>query len=401
MINPNWMCVFVAAVACCVGAAARVASAQLTLRVSPLPSGTPPGATVFVAGDFNGWKPGDTTWALRPAGDGALAITFPSSIRGNIAFKFTLGAWTTVETTAAGADVPNRTFTIPPTGATTITAAVGAWKTATAGPAPAKVSTARPSVRILSDSFVIPSLGRTRRVWVYLPPGYGVGTKRYPVMYLQDGQNVFDAATSFAGEWGVDEAIDSLAARGVAGAIVVAVDNGGVHRMDEYNPWKNATSRLGGGEGEAYVNFLARDLKPYIDAHYRTRTDARSTTIAGSSMGGLIALYASLTRPGVFGNAAVFSCACWIARDEILALVKQTKPSAPHARFYFVVGSLEGSNSEPARDQTAVVRAMTSVGFRKDRDVVARVAVDGRHEEWFWRREFPRAYLWLTGKFVR
>ncbi|MEO7360583.1 MAG: alpha/beta hydrolase-fold protein, partial [Gemmatimonadaceae bacterium] len=204
----------VGGIAFCVGATARVLSAQLTLRVSPLPSGTPPGATVFVAGDFNGWKPGDSTWALRPVSDGALAITLPASIRGNVAFKFTLGAWTTVETTAAGADIPNRTLTIPPTGATTFTGTVGAWKIST-GPGAAKVSTARPSVRILSDSFAIPSLGRTRRVWVYLPPGYEVGTQRYPVMYLQDGQNVFDAATSFAGEWGVDETIDSLATRGV------------------------------------------------------------------------------------------------------------------------------------------------------------------------------------------
>lgn len=388
--------ILVAAIVSCVAATARVASAQLTIRVSPVPSATPSGATVFVAGDFNGWKPGDTTWALKPAPDGALAITLPTSIRGNVAFKFTLGAWTTVETSATGADIPNRTLIIPPTGATTFTASVGAWKVST-GPAAPRVSTARPSVRVISDSFAIPALSRTRRVWVYLPPGYGAGTQRYPVMYLQDGQNVFDAATSFAGEWGVDETIDSLAARGVSGAIVVAIDNDGSHRMNEYNPWKNATTRLGGGEGEAYVEFLARTLKPYIDSHYRTRTDARNTTIVGSSMGGLISLYASLTRPNVFGNAGVFSCACWIARDEIMALVKRTRPGKQPAHFYFVVGSLEGSHSEPERDQTTIARAMNSAGFRAGSAVVARVAADGRHEEWFWRREFPAAYLWLTG----
>ena len=118
-------------------------------------------------------------------------------------------------------------------------------------------------------------------------------------------------------------------------------------------------------------------------------------------MGGLIALYASLTRPGVFGNTGVFSCACWIARDEIMALVKRTKPSAKRARFYFVVGELEGTNGEPTKDQTAIVRAMSTVGFRANSDVVARVAPDGKHEEWFWRREFPKAYLWLTGDQLR
>ncbi|MBC8088823.1 MAG: alpha/beta hydrolase [Phycisphaerae bacterium] len=253
--------VFIAVLTLCTGATARVTTAQLTLRVHALPSATPPNATVFVAGDFNNWNPGDTTWALKPTSDGSLTITLPPSLRGAIAFKFTLGAWTSVETSATGADIPNRTLTIPPTGTITHTATIGAWKVSTDPVAP-KVSTARPSVRIISDSFAIPGLNRTRRVWVYLPAGYDTGTQRYPVMYLQDGQNVFDAATSFAGEWGVDETLDSLASRGVAGAIVVAIDNDGSHRMSEYNPWKNASTRLGGGEGEAYVQFLARNLKP-------------------------------------------------------------------------------------------------------------------------------------------
>ncbi|MBC8088824.1 MAG: hypothetical protein H7Z40_16285 [Phycisphaerae bacterium] len=134
-----------------------------------------------------------------------------------------------------------------------------------------------------------------------------------------------------------------------------------------------------------------------MDARYRTRTDARNTTIAGSSMGGLIALYASLARPDVFGNAGVFSCACWIARDEILAPLKRTKPGRQPAHFYFVVGSLEGSNSGPEKEQTAIAAAMNRAGFRTGSSVVTRVAPDGKHEEWFWRREFPAAYLWLTG----
>lgn len=386
---------WVAALVVGVNATPTIATAQLTVRVSPPPPGSPPGALVFIAGDFNRWTPGDTTWALRPSADGALALTFPASTRGPIAFKFTRGSWTTVETSADGSDIPNRTVVIPQAAATTYTTSIAAWKSSN-GPSP-KRSTARPSVRILSDSFAIPSLGRSRRVWIYLPPGYDRGTEQYPVVYLQDGQNVFDAVTSFAGEWGVDETLDSLAALDVPGAIVVAVDNGGALRLNEYNPWKNASPRLGGGEGDAYVDFLARTLKPYIDARYRTRPDSRSTTIAGSSMGGLIALYASLTRPHVFGNAGVFSCACWIARDSINALVARTIPGRSSARFYFVVGSQEGRNREPEHDQTSIVSALNNAGFRTGSAVVARVAADGRHEEWFWRREFPAAFLWLIG----
>ena len=108
-------------------------------------------------------------------------------------------------------------------------------------------------------------------------------------------------------------------------------------------------------------------------------------------------MYASLTKPEVFGNAGVFSCACWVAREEILALVKRTKPGRQPAHFYFVVGSLEGSNSEPEKDQAAVVKTLNGVGFRTGTSVVARVAADGRHEEWFWRREFVAAYRWFVG----
>lgn len=256
-----------------------------------------------------------------------------------------------------------------------------------AQPAP-RPHTATASVSILSDSFAMPELGRARRVWLYLPPGYATSGRRYPVLYLQDGQNVFDAATSFAGEWGVDESLDSLARGGDPGAIVVAVDNGGARRTDEYDPWRHP--KYGGGEGEQYVRFLAGTLKPYVDAHYRTLPDAAHTGVAGSSLGGLVAFYAALTRPEVFGRAGVFSCACWIARDSLLALVRRSRPAG--ARFYFVVGGRETADGEQPRDQALVAGALAAAGFASGGAVDAEVRPDGEHREWFWRREFPAAY---------
>jgi len=236
-------------------------------------------------------------------------------------------------------------------------------------------------------------LGRTRRVWIYLPPGYATTRGRFPVLYLQDGQNVFDGATSFAGEWGVDEALDSLNARGDSGIIVVAVDNGGTKRLDEYSPWRNA--RYGGGEGDAYLHFLVLTLKPYVDRHFRTRADAADTGIGGSSMGGLISLYAGLKYPTVFGRVLVFSPSLWFA-PEILALARQARPGP---RFYFVTGGLEGDAQDPggpARDQQRMADTLAAAGLR-DSSLKAFVAPDGKHSEWFWRREFPAAYLWLFG----
>ncbi len=255
-------------------------------------------------------------------------------------------------------------------------------------------STASPSVSVLSDSFPVRQLGRTRRVWLYLPPDYATSRRRYPVLYLHDGQNVFDAATSFAGEWGVDEALDSLHALGDSGIIVVAVDNGGRKRLDEYSPWRNP--KYGGGEGDRYLEFLVHTLKPYVDRHYRTRPGADNTGIGGASMGGLISLYAGLKYPGVFGRTLVFSPSLWFAPD-IFPLARQARPGA---HLYFVSGARESGTDDPGaatRDQGGMVAALKAAGF----DVTqlrASVAEDGQHAEWFWRREFPAAYLWLFGR---
>ena len=371
------------------------AGAQLTIRVTQLPAGTPVGATVHAAGSFNVWNPAAAGYAFTRKPDGSYTLTLPDSVRGPIEFKLTLGSWDRVETTAEGGDVPNRAVTVPASGAMTVDVAVGGWRDGR--PRPPRAHTASRSVAILSDSFAMPQLGRTRRVWVYLPPGYATSRARYPVIYMADGQNVFDEATGYAGEWGVDETLDSLSARGERDAIVVAVDHGDTHRLDEYDPWKATNPKYGGGEGEAYVRFLVETLKPYVDAHYRTRAERASTAIVGSSMGGLISLYAALTRPEVFGRAGVFSCACWIARDSVYALARRFRARRSAApRLYFVVGGEEAADDEPVRDQGEIVRLLRAGGYPA-RSIRALVREDGKHAEWFWRREFPAAYEWIFG----
>lgn len=374
-------------------AAAAPAAAQLTIRAT-VPPNTPAEAAIHVAGTFNGWSPAAAGWGLVRQADGAYAITLPDSVRGAVEFKLTRGSWETVETAADGSDVPNRSAAAPAAGARTLDVTVAAWRDLAPRPAPRR-STASPSVRLASDSFPMPSLGRARRVWVYLPPGYATSRRRYPVLYLQDGQNVFDAATSFAGEWGVDESLDSLAAAGDRGAIVVAVDHGGDRRLDEYDPWRNADPKLGGGEGDAYVAFLVESLKPWIDRRYRTRRDPAHTGVMGSSMGGLIALYAALKRPDVFGRAGVFSCACWVADPQVYAFARAARPGRTPARFYFASGARETPSGGPARDQRRVVDSLAAAGFPLGSAVRSVIAEDGAHAEWFWRREFPAAYRWL------
>jgi len=372
------------------GAGPFEAGAQLTVRLARVPAGTAADSGVYIAGNFNGWNPGNPAYRLATDGSGAYALTLPAEVRGPIEFKFTRGSWETVEVDSAGRAVENRRFTVPAAGAATWTGSIAGWQD------PAKIQprphSATASVAVLDSAFAIPQLGVARRVWIYLPPGYATSGRRYPVLYMHDGQNVFDAATSGFGEWGVDETLDSLHARGGPDAIVVAVDHGGRRRLDEYSPWRNA--RYGGGDGEPYVDFLVRTLKPYIDRHYRTLPDARSTGIAGSSMGGLISLYAGLKYPEVFGRVGVFSPALWFA-PSLFAYARQARPHAGQ-RFYFVTGAHEGDTPEVyVNDQRRMIDSLAAAGFRVGVQVDSAIRADGTHAEWFWRREFPLAYRWL------
>ena len=372
--------------------AGPAALAQTTLRVA-VPAATPTGL-LYVAGSFNGWQPAAAGYALARQANGTYCLTLPPAVRGPQEFKLTRGSWETGEATASFESAPNRRADFG-AGPDTLALQVAAWQDqrpgGTAPPAP-KAHTLTGNVRVLADSFALPQLHRQRRVWLYLPASYAQGQRRYPVLYLQDGQNVFDNATAYSGEWGVDETLSQLEAAGqpVAACIVVAVDNGGEHRLDEYSPWQNAELHQG-GEGAAYTEFLARTLKPYIDAHYRTRPDAAHTGIAGSSMGGLIALYAGLQYPAVFGRVGVFSPATWFAKDSLLAYERR-RPVPRASRFYFVAGPAESETMLPlmaaARDGL-LARGVPASHIR------FKTPPDGQHAEWFWRREFPAAYQWL------
>lgn len=262
---------------------------------------------------------------------------------------------------------------------------------------PLAESTATSSVSMLRCDFTIPQLDRARRVWIYLPPGYATGDVRYPVLYMHDGQNVFDAATSYAGEWGVDEALDSLVEAGLPGVIVVAVANGEERRLDEYSPWRN--ERLdAGGEGEEYVDFLVETLKPYIDANYRTLPDRTNTGIAGSSMGGLISLYAVMKAPETFGLAGVFSPAFWFAPDVYELVAGAASPGAG-TRVYMVTGGRE--EPDPAvyvEGHERMVGVLGGPALADDVELHAVVRPEGTHSEGFWRREFPAAYRWLFAR---
>ena len=371
-----------------------VSTKHFMLGIESPPSTTPPAVSIYVAGNFNGWNPGDTLYRLRPDGKGNYLVALPDTIKGPIEFKFTLGSWNAAETDSAGRDIPNRGVFVKPGSGGAYIGRVAQWRDPrTIKP---KEHTARPTVSVISDEFQMPQLARARRVWVYLPPGYSSSSSRYPVLYMHDAQNVFDNATSFAGEWGIDETLDSLNALGDKDVIVVAVDHGGPKRFDEYSPWKNA--KYGGGEGDKYVDFLVKTLKPYVDSRYRTLPDRLNTGVAGSSMGALISLYAILKYPDVFSRAGIFSPAFWVA-PEAYSFVGSSRGVRNDSRLYFVIGGQEAQDSAEAltyvRGQEQMVDSLIAHGLVRGRNIVALSRADGKHSEWFWRREFPAAYQWL------
>ena len=170
---------------------------------------------------------------------------------------------------------------------------------------------------------------------LYLPASYNTGHKRYPVIYLQDGQNLFDPATAFGGKtWRAGEAMTLLAAAGMD-AIVVAPYHMEAQRIEEYNPFAHWRR----GRGAAYVEFVAETLKPIIDHDWRTVPDAGGTVIGGSSMGGLISLYAYCVRRDVFGGAMVMSPSLWVANGAIYGVVREQL--VPGGRLYVDNGTRE------------------------------------------------------------
>lgn len=373
-----------------------IANAQLTLKITAIPVNTPAGANIHAVGTFNNWNPSDANTILSPLGNGQYQIVLNPAV-GEVKFKFTRGSWTTVEGNATGGFLADRVLTYNGQ-PTTVNLSILSWEdlgTNTGN------GTAAANVQILDNNFSIPELSRTRRIWLYLPPDYQTTTKYYPVLYMQDGQNLFDDNTSFSGEWHVDETLNTLHAQGDYGCIVVGIDNGGQYRLDEYSPWLNAEYNEG-GEGEEYANFMVNTLKPYIDAHFRTLPGRSTTAVAGSSMGALISMYAFSEHQDVYGKAGIFSPAFWFGEGAAAPHVA-AHPHVGPSRVYFISGADEEADGNQSNyvveDMSDVAEALQTAGFSSN-EINFQVRPNGTHSESFWSSEFGGVYQWLFANAV-
>lgn len=358
-------------------------TSPVTFRVTA-PTTTPPGDPVFIAGDFQGWNPGDPAYELADLGGLVYEITLDLTVGTTIQFKFTRGSWGTVEKGPTGEEIPNRTHDV--TGPETLELTVANWADF-------------PPSTITGDvtTHTVPGFLSGRRVWVYLPPDYHVRVdQHYPVLYMFDGQNVFDQATSYAGEWEVDETCESLIpAELIEPLIVVAVDNGGLDRIYEYTPWYDPEFGDGGG-GEAHLQEFISVLMPWVDSNYRTRAGPHNTGLAGSSLGGLMSLYSVYAHSDVFGLFGALSPSIWWSDDELLDYAAgQPKPAA---KVYMDMGTIEAGSvvdenhngiDDYIDDLRATRDVMVGQGFVLDEDLMVVEDEGGQHNEWYWAQRFP------------
>jgi len=379
MRNEGTTCFLIKNMLCLLVMHSAVLQAQVTIEVEVL-GAVASNEAVYISGNFEGWTGGQEAYRLHKKNN-AYWITL-APIQERIEFKFTKGSWDRVETSSAAGMLANRTYQfgkVPDS----IKLTVAQW----ASNADLK-SSATSNVHLVDTAFTMPQLGATRRIWIYLPKGYVHSSRRYPVLYMHDGQNLFDQLHAFSGEWNVDESLNQLGENDQLKLIVVGIENGGETRIDEYSPWVNQT--YGGGKGAAYLSFIVECLKPYIDAHYKTLSEAKYTGIMGSSMGGLISYYAAMQYPSVFGRVGVFSPSLWFS-DKVYELPTNKPPHAAQ-KIYFLAGEKEGETMVPNLQR--VLASLETNGYNESH-YTTKIVSDGMHNETFWSTEFKEAVVWL------
>ena len=357
--------------------------AQVTFRLKT-PENTPRGSSFYMAGSIINWVPNDVNFQFQENQSGDLTLTI-DSVTNSFEYKICRGTWNDVEVDSTGMDITNREYA--DSLGNNIQIRVEAWRDQI--PAKKIVSTASENVYFLPTSIEIPQLKRRRTIKVYFPPNYS-SSQGFPVIYMFDGQNLFDNSTAFSGEWHVDETLDSLYRTRAFSCIVVAIYHGDTERLNELTPWPNEMKE--GGDGEKFAKFIVKDLKPYIDSHYRTWPDRDNTMIMGSSLGGLMSLYMALEYPEVFGKAGILSPSLWWSEEAFKQIDKFKKKR--FQQFYISVGEQEGNKT--VRNVEKVNKLLKEKGYSEN-ELFVNINPEGKHSETFWSSEFEKAVKWIFG----
>lgn len=254
--------------------------------------------------------------------------------------------------------------------------------------APAISAQSTASNQVSKFTLEAPQLDTIKNIWIYLPENYKTSNKQYPVIYMHDAQNLFDKQSAYAGEWKIDESLDSL---GNPQAIIVGIEHGGKNRIDELTPYSH--EKYGGGNADRYLEFIIKTLKPHIDSEYRTLSNSKHTGIFGSSLGGLLSFYAGLKHPDIFGMIGSYSPSFWF-NSKIYELAKKSKLNT-ETKFYFLVGTAESEEMVP--DTEKMIEILQKKGIQPNQLEVKYID-GGEHNEAMWSKYFPESYIWLLPK---
>ena len=359
---------------------------KITFTVTKLPENTPTHDNIYVSGSFNGWFPDSSKFQLLRQKNGTFELTIDLPKK-EFEYKFTRGSWNNSECTLNCTHLANRTFEI--LDEKILECKIEAWEDI------CKPFTASENVTLLSEKFFMPQLQRYRAIWIYLPPDYQETKTRYPVLYMHDGQNLFNDKTANLVEWQVDKTLNNLYYSGFGGCIVVGIENDEALRKQEYLPWTD--DDLNNEDADGYAKFIVETLKPYVDANFRTNAAREATGILGSSFGALISFYVGLKYQNTFSRIGLFSPSFWIT-NKITDFIEDN-PKKETMRIFFLVGGKE--RARMTKDAQDVYNKLFITGFDK-KNLRLAVRPKGEHNEFFWRNEFSQAFKWMfsNGKLI-
>ncbi|WP_194974236.1 alpha/beta hydrolase [Aquiflexum lacus] len=338
---------------------------------------------VYLSGNFNNWATQDRRFLLQKVAPGKYAFRFPEDFifPSELVYKFTKGDWSEVEIDRYGNKTPNRvskkTFG-------TQEEHVPKWRKNWLPYRPSQL----PKVHLISEEFEIPQLNKTRKVWALLPHDYETSTEHYPVLYLQDAQNLFNESSPF-GNWQIDKKLAVMSDYGIGQIIIIAIEHAEKERVLEYNFGKTL---LGQGEGKKYIRFIADTLKPFVDKNFRTKSEREFTGIGGSSMGGLVSIFSGLIYPEVYGKLMIFSPSLWVIPKIKFSFLDFFEPM--DTKVYLYAGGDE-SETMIRHVKKFKKRLLKRESIRERMKVKLSINMEGKHSETYWSDEFPKAIEWL------
>jgi predicted alpha/beta superfamily hydrolase len=336
---------------------------------------------VYISGNFNNWLTQDRRFLMEKIGSGLYHFKFTHDFNypETLLYKFTKGDWSEVEIDSDGNITSNRSTTNH-TGVQK--EHVSRWRRNWLPYKPNYL----PQVVLISDEFEIPQLNKTRKIWALLPHDYDNSSESYPVMYLQDAQNLFNEEAEY-GNWEIDKKLAVMSEYKIGKIIIIAIEHAEEDRIKEYNVGKTL---LGKGQGKKYIKFLTETLKPFVDINFRTKREREYTGIGGSSMGALVSIFSGIRYPEVFGRLMIFSPSLWVGPK----LKIKNQGNTADTKIYLYAG---GDESETMIDQVQKFKnQMITESFVQNKmKINLSINKLGKHTETYWSDEFPKAIEWL------